>query len=122
MMVRGQGSHSKLEAVKPWQQVLRSLIQRLRKAYGETLSEVYLYGSRARGEGDESSDVDILVILRDYKDFWREFHRIQDIAYDVSFRAGYDVVLSAVPIRQEEYETVRSPFLLNVKREGVKVA
>lgn len=117
-----QGPPFKPELAKPWEHVLRSLVQRLRKAYGETLREVHLYGSRARGEADESSDVDVLVILRDYKNFWKEFHRIQDIAYDVSFRAGYDVLLSAVPIRQEEYEIGRSPFLLNVKREGVKVA
>ncbi|MFQ5881861.1 MAG: hypothetical protein ACE5I9_05245 [Candidatus Methylomirabilales bacterium] len=31
------------------------------------------------------------------------------------------MVLSVLPIRQEEYETGGSPFLLNVKREGVKV-
>ena len=117
-----QGRPLKSEGAQPWERVLRSLIQQLRQAYGDTLKRVLLYGSRARKDADESSDVDVLVILRDYKDFWQEFHRIQDIAYEVSFSAGHDVVLSALPIRQQEYETGGSPFLLNVKREGVKVA
>lgn len=105
-----------------WEQVLRSFIQRLREVYGHTLKGVHLYGSRARKNADEGSDVDVLIILKDYKDFWKEFHRIHDIAYEVSFSAGQDVVLSALPIREAEYETGGSPFLMNVKREGVKVA
>lgn len=123
LWIEEQGrSLPKTAGTKPWEQVLRSFIQRLLEVYGDRLREVHLYGSRARKDAEESSDVDVLVILRDYKDFWKEFHRIQDLAYDVSFSSGHDVVLSALPIRQEEYETGDSPFLLNVKREGVKVA
>ncbi|MFQ5848754.1 MAG: helix-turn-helix domain-containing protein [Candidatus Methylomirabilales bacterium] len=112
----------KTEEAKLWERVLRSFIQRLRETYADALKGVHLYGSRARQDADEGSDVDLLVVLGDYTDFWKEFHRIQDIAYDVSFGAGHDVVLSALPIKQEEYETGGSPFLLNVRREGAKVA
>jgi predicted nucleotidyltransferase len=42
--------------------VLERWIERLRAAID--LEAVWLFGSRARGEGDEESDVDLLVITR----------------------------------------------------------
>lgn len=45
---------------------------RLRKLYGERLRGLALYGSYARGEADDGSDVDVVVLLDELDDFWRE--------------------------------------------------
>ena len=47
----------------------------LEKIYGERLHRVYLFGSYARGEADEESDVDIAVVLDDVPDYFAEIER-----------------------------------------------
>ena len=42
---------------------LEAFVVRLRAAFGERVREVVLFGSYARGEADEDSDVDVLVVI-----------------------------------------------------------
>lgn len=98
---------------------LEGFVSDLREAYAARLARVVLYGSRARGDADEGSDVDVLVVLDDCVDFWTEHRRIGDIAVKVS--EGADTIVSAMPIGRRDFEQRRSPLLLNVRREGVRI-
>lgn len=104
-----------------WKEAIRVFRERLLGEYQENLVAVILFGSAARGELDEESDIDVLVVLRDYKDFWKEFRTISDIAYDISMGTDFQVLISPVLVAQEEYERSRGVFLRNIKREGVIV-
>ena len=42
---------------------LDAFILRLRSRFGVRLEKVVLFGSRARGEGDEDSDLDVLALV-----------------------------------------------------------
>ncbi|MBI4699583.1 MAG: nucleotidyltransferase domain-containing protein [Deltaproteobacteria bacterium] len=42
---------------------LEQLARRLRELFGDRLRELRLYGSYARGEASEDSDVDVLVVV-----------------------------------------------------------
>ena len=44
--------------------LLRDFARRLRAHYGETLERVVIFGSRARGDVTDESDIDLLVVLR----------------------------------------------------------
>jgi predicted nucleotidyltransferase len=46
------------------ERLLREIRARLEEAHGERLAGVVLYGSEARGEACEDSDIDLLVLLR----------------------------------------------------------
>jgi predicted nucleotidyltransferase len=64
----------------------------VRRAYGERVKGIYLFGSRARGDHTRDSDADIAVVLRDgeWRD-WPETKRLNDISYDVLLKTGADV-------------------------------
>jgi hypothetical protein len=43
--------------------IARAVARDLRELYGERLKHVILFGSRARGDADPESDIDLLVVL-----------------------------------------------------------
>jgi len=99
--------------------VLKRLKKELEDLYGDRLKELYLYGSRARGEARPDSDVDIAVVLDDFDSPFTEITRMSAITAEPSLEA--DLVLSVIPIRQEEWGDEATIFLRNAEREGVSV-
>jgi type I restriction enzyme S subunit len=85
--------------------------------YGERLKGVYLYGSYARGEADEESDVDVLVVLDDFEQYGREIDRTGQLGADLSLK--YGVSISKVFIRERDWLRGESPFLANVREEAI---
>ncbi len=99
--------------------ILSELRNRLRALYGERLAKVVLFGSQARGEAAEKSDIDVMVILkRDVSPSLEIARTIDDVA-DISL--ANDVVLSCVFMPESRYEREQSPLILNVRREGLAV-
>jgi predicted nucleotidyltransferase len=103
-----------------WRTGLRQFVEALRGVYGDRLEDVILHGSRARGDATHDSDVDTVVVLKGCSDAYAERKRIAPIANRVS--SDFDIVLSAVPVDARDFREGGSPFLLNVKREGVTVS
>jgi len=99
------------------QELLEEVKQGLRRLYGTRLEGVYLFGSYARGEADAESDVDVLVVLDQVTHYGREVERTGDLMSKLSLR--YDVSISCVYLRQEDWRRRQSPFLLNVREEAV---
>lgn len=67
---------------------LAALLDRLSRGLGELYGERYrglvLYGSYARGEADEGSDVDLLLLLDGEVDPTREIEKSQEIKWPLS--------------------------------------
>ena len=55
---------------------LAAFVERLRQHYGDDLQRVVLFGSKARGDFDDESDLDLLVVVRmvkgNYRQYWSE--------------------------------------------------
>lgn len=103
----------------PWHHALQRFASAMRDAYGTRLLAVVLYGSRARGDAEQASDIDVLVVLDPGGDFWAEFDQISPVASRISLE--FDVVISALPVAAEEYGDPHSPLLINARRDGVHI-
>ena len=100
-------------------QALKELVEALKKLYGDNLVRVILYGSKARGDATKDSDIDIMVVLKNYEDWNEEFDKVFDIVYPINYE--YNMLISVVIKKEEEYLTKKTPLLLNVRKEGVEI-
>ena len=98
-------------------QAVKELIDELKKLYGDNLSRVILYGSKARGDATEDSDIDIMIVLKDVKDKSKELEKVIKLTTEIDFR--YETLISVTLQSEEEYLKKRSPLLLNVRKEGI---
>ena len=92
----------------------KAIIQQL---YGERLSKVILFGSYARGEEKETSDIDFLIILKDKNiSAFSEIEKINSLVYGMMLK--YGKIISFVPTTEEKFERSPNHFYRLVKQEG----
>lgn len=100
--------------------ILLRFSRQVKKILGDKLSKIILYGSYARGDYRENSDIDIMVltILAD-EEIKQVKKNIYNLAYDFQMEYGVDI---SVIIKNEEhfnYWLGALPFYDNVQSEGV---
>jgi len=100
---------------------LHSLGNQLRRAlehaYGARLRGIYLFGSYARGEADDESDLDGLIVLDRIDNYAAEVDRTSEVIGELSLR--YGVSISRVFVSEEEWLHGDSVFLQNVREEAI---
>jgi predicted nucleotidyltransferase len=105
-------------AVDP-RQVARAAAAELRDLYGDRLVEVVLFGSRARGDANPDSDVDLAVILDRVESPWDELRRMDDVLWRHTLASG--LTLSATPISRSSWEEGRRPLVRTARSEGERL-
>ena len=100
--------------------LLEQLARELAALYGDRYQGLVLYGSYARGEADEGSDVDVLLLLEGEVDPARELLRAEEVKWPLSLDAGYTV--SLLPVNVEAFHHPKQPFLRNAHEEGIPLA
>jgi len=91
----------------------------LERLYGERLRGLYLFGSHARGDAEEGSDVDVLVILDEVESTWSEIQRTSELTAELSLEFG--VTVCGVFTSERRWRARESGFLRSVQEEGVAV-
>jgi predicted nucleotidyltransferase len=84
------------------------------------LVELRLFGSKARGDSDKESDIDVLVVLEDYD--WETRKAVSRLCFDINIEHG--VLLVPALFSRAEYGsdlTRVTPFYQAVVREGVPI-
>ena len=101
------------------EQLTASFKRRLERAR-VPFSKILVFGSRARGDANPESDVDVLVVVDESAPSIRR--TIRDAAWEEGFDSG--VVLAPVVVTRDEFD--RSPFsesmfVKNVLRDGIAI-
>jgi len=100
-------------------EILSELRQRLEAIYGERLVRLVLFGSQARGDAEDGSDIDVMVVLKGQVSPCEEIERTEEIVAGISLE--HDVVICCVFMAEDRFEHEQSPLLMNVRREGVSL-
>ncbi len=105
-------------------QDIEDLLEKLRDelglALGDNLDQVVLYGSRARGDEQPDSDLDVLVVLRKSDQSARD--TVHGVAYTLMWDCEFRPLISLNIIDNEHYQLLRetgSSYLGNILREGI---
>ncbi len=89
---------------------------RIRERYPH--ARIWLFGSRARGDAGEESDLDVCIVLtRVEEDTYRW---IRGVAWEVGFQHGR--VITTILLDEEDFERgpmSESTLVDNIRREGV---
>jgi len=98
--------------------ILKRLKKDLKAAQGEKIGDLILFGSYSRGDYTEYSDIDLLILVnsRLTRD---ETRKVDDLIAGYSLE--HDVVISGLVYPIETYQRFNTPFLLNIKEEGIVV-
>lgn len=99
------------------EEILKEVKAKLQEILGDNLVEVILFGSYARGEASEWSDVDVLVVVKRWPTL-EELDRIGELSAELTLR--YEVTFSLVPYVEKEGMEY-DPLIRNVNAEGIRV-
>jgi len=101
------------------QRLLEELKEQLRRLYGGRLKGVYLFGSYARGEAGDESDLDVLIVLDRVDDYSQEIDRTGEVVSTLSLQ--YGVTVSRVFCSEDRWRSDQTNFFLNVREEALPV-
>ena len=104
---------------------MRDLSRQAKEVYGDKLMEVILFGSCARGEYDDESDVDVMILLDVPVERMREEReKMRPIIWALDEEYEYDLLFAPIVTSYAEFNhwTDALPFYQNVRREGVRYA
>jgi len=97
--------------------ILREFRNRVAKLYGKRLKAIILYGSYATGRANQDSDIDLAIVLDGNVKAGKEIDRLIDIITEINL--NYSVLLSVYPVSEKDYNSLKSPLMLNMRREGI---
>lgn len=94
------------------------LIQGLREIFHEKIRMIILYGSVAREEATQESDIDIAIVIQEDMD---DKTQEEFVHWSADMDLKYDRVFSIIDISEERMEKWGKilPFYRNVQEEGI---
>ncbi len=103
--------------------IMQQFASSLRKLLGNTLDSVIVYGSYAREDYSELSDVDVMILVTLSEEKIKKISdEISDMAFEYLMRFGVDISPVITNIDHFNYWVDNLPYYRNVRDEGVKLS
>ena len=80
-----------------------------------------LYGSEARGDARQDSDIDVLILLDGDKRDLKHEDELAGELYDIELSTGILISPMIMPRKQWESRPFKTPFYVNVMNEGIRI-
>ncbi|AIG98380.1 putative nucleotidyltransferase [Archaeoglobus fulgidus DSM 8774] len=94
---------------------LESFVKTLKEKYGDKIHKIILFGSTARGEAEEESDIDVLIIADGVTQ-----KEVSKIAFQILLK--YGEVISSIVEDKQQFERYKDySFHRNILKEGVEI-
>lgn len=100
--------------------VLSEVTSRVKELYGSKLKKIVLYGSYAKDEQDEESDIDIMLLIDMNDEELKSYDKkLNSIVSDIGYK--YMKVISVIDMSYKKFNNWVNvvPFYKNVVNEGV---
>lgn len=102
------------------------IVKLLKKVLKENLTSIVLFGSAARGEAKEGSDIDLLVVAKEFKPYRSRFDIFNDIDKELRTSKEYrslkekklGTLISPILLKSDEIKK-NPPILLDIVTDGV---
>lgn len=109
--------------MKQNQSMLDHLAKDIQPIFGKNMAQIILYGSYARGDYNETSDID-LMILTDITD--EEIEKVEDAVFDIAYEyeltEGIPISINIKNTEHFSYWKNILPYYQNIIKEGVVIA
>ncbi|MBR6643021.1 MAG: nucleotidyltransferase domain-containing protein [Lachnospiraceae bacterium] len=102
--------------------ISKQMVDIYRDIYGEDVTGVFLYGSYARGDNSEDSDIDIVAIVKGNRLLLQDKLRtVWDLSADIGLEN--DAIVSPTVIPYDEFEEYKEvlPYYRNIAKEGLRI-
>ena len=102
--------------------IIQDFANGVRKLLGDTLDSIILYGSYARGDYSEYSDIDIMILVSLTEEKIKNISdSISDLAFDYMMKYGVDISPVVANRDHFNYWMDNLPYYRNVRDEGVRI-
>ena len=112
-----------MNAMANMDEICRRVVAAYRRAYGDAIEAIYLYGSYARGDYDEDSDIDFAAIVKDdTQNLSKKRNQVWTEANDIDLE--FDIVSSPMIISSKVFEEYKHEggYYGNIFKEGIRLA
>ena len=103
--------------------IMQEFAKSVRKMLNNSLDSVIVYGSYARGDYSELSDVDVMLLVSlGEEDIKKISDQISDLAFDFMMKYGVDISPVITNTDHFNYWADNLPYYRNVRDEGVRLS
>jgi predicted nucleotidyltransferase len=105
--------------MKKSEQIINKIVRTADSSYPD--SEIYLYGSKARGDSNKNSDWDLLILLNSKKVPFAIETKLMDDLYEIELETG-EIISPLIYSKSgwnEKYSI--TPLYENIQKEGIRI-
>lgn len=102
---------------------IKRIIQKIKNylidKYGSDIKKVIFYGSQVKGDSNKDSDIDIVVVVDEVINPVEVREDLSELILEILLNEKE--LVSVIVLPEEFFDNYNSPFILNVKEEGVVI-